>query len=100
MDLTPQAVKFLAWLLFHSASEERDEQASDYGAGLLWFVRNYLSSLTDESLFRLPNGFCEMGTEYMTDLHSEKSTDCEKWSRAAKNNRLWKFSRTDCSNSI
>jgi len=53
VDLTPQALKFLAWLLLNSEPEGSDGQVCAYGIGLLWFALQLGSGIADATLVAL-----------------------------------------------
>jgi hypothetical protein len=67
VDLTPQAVKFIAWLLANSEPEGVDDQVCAYGIALLWFALNRNPAVDDEVLISLVNWI----TRRANELYSE-----------------------------
>jgi hypothetical protein len=53
VDFTPQAVKFLAWLLLNLEPEGKDKQVCAYGIGLLWFALRLTPPVADGTLISL-----------------------------------------------
>jgi hypothetical protein len=53
VNFTPQAVKFLAWLLLQCGPEGQDEQICPYAIGLLWFALQLSTPVADEMLISL-----------------------------------------------
>jgi len=68
VDFTPQAVRFLAWLLLHSEPEGRDDQVCAYGIGLLWFALQLASPLPDETLILLAKWIVRRAEELYPNL--------------------------------
>jgi hypothetical protein len=53
VDFSPQATRFLAWLLLHSDPEGRDEDVCAYGIGLFWFALQLSTFVPDETFVLL-----------------------------------------------
>jgi len=70
VDFTPQAVKFLAWLLLNSEPEGQDEQVCAYAIGLLWFALHLSPAAKDETLIDLAKWIDRRSKELYKDLSS------------------------------
>jgi hypothetical protein len=68
VNFTPQAVKFLAWLLIHSEPEGQDEQVCAYGIGLLWFALQQALPIPDETLISLTKWIVRRSRELYVEL--------------------------------
>jgi hypothetical protein len=67
VDLTPQVVKFFAWLLANSEPEGVDGQVCAYGIALLWFALHRNPPVEDEALISLVKWI----TRRANELYSE-----------------------------
>jgi hypothetical protein len=73
-DMTPQAVRFFAWLLLHSNPEGRDAQVCAYGLALLWFSLQLTPLIADKTLTLLTKWIIRRAKQLYANLIFESDS--------------------------
>jgi hypothetical protein len=91
VDFTPQAVKFLAWLLLNSEPEAQEKQVCAYGIALFWSVLQLRQLVPDETLISLATWTLRRADEFYGSYSlgglpglQEMAVECQKrssWER-------------------
>jgi hypothetical protein len=74
VDLTPQAVRFFAWLALDLDPEGKDNQVCAYGIAMLWFALHLSPPIADETLIFLSKWIARRSKELYAELLFDTST--------------------------
>jgi len=74
-DLSPNAVRLLAWMMLHSDPNGRDEQVIYYGVALLWLTLTHCTATPDEALTEL----AEWIVRHEEEIHNTLPFAFDRW---------------------